>query len=648
MAGEFGDEDTTTPTTPLDAVNLGDRDFRLMVESVSDYAIFFLDPTGHILSWNPGVRTIKGYEAHEVLGRHVSMFYPEELLERSSPGHELEVAASEGRFEDEEWRLRKDGNRFWASIVITRLSGPGGELRGFSKITRDLTDRRRRDELLRASEERFRLMVEGVKDYAIFMLDPDGRIASWNAGAELNKGYSATESIGQHFSIFYPPEALAKGWPDHELRCALRDGRFEDEGWRVRKDGTRFWASVVITALFDAEGRHRGFAKVTRDLTDRRRVSALEDEGRRVATFLAMLGHELRNPLAPIANALAVLEQPDLDPVMRSRTRDVIRRQLKQLTRLVDDLLDVGRITSGKIHLESKAVRLHDVIAQAAEAVRPIIEKKQHVLEIVVDADPWIAGDHARMLQVVSNLLNNAAKFTTPKGRIRVRLSCVGARAEISVRDDGPGIKPIDLARVFDLFAQGEQDMARSQGGLGLGLSLVQQLVTLQGGDVSAFSTGAPGDGTEFVLHMPTIAAPETAVVVDAPRMHFDAKRVLVVDDNRDAAELMALWVNALGHTATVVFDGLSALDSILADKPDVVLLDIGLPGLNGFDIARRLKHEVADPPVLIAVTGYGQDADRNSSREAGFYAHMTKPVDLDQLSILIARLFSAADHGSQ
>lgn len=623
---------------PLNQRTLTDADYRLMVETVTDYAITVLDPGGIFVSWNDGARKLNGYELPEVLGRHFSLLYPSELLDQNRPDQALVMARDAGHLEEEGWRLRKDGTRFWASIVITPMTGPGGEIRGYSVITRDLSERHRQDEMLRMSEERFRLLVEGVKDYAIFMLDPGGHIVSWNLGAQKNKGYEASEIIGQHFSKFYPAELVASGWPEQELRYALRDGRFEDEGWRIRKDGSRFWASVVITALHDASGKHRGFAKVTRDLTERRRVTALEDEGRRVTNFLAMLGHELRNPLAPISNALELLKREKTDSAVVAHTRDIIGRQLRQMTRLVDDLLDVGRITSGKIHLENKPVRLRDAIAQAIEAARPLIEGKSQALHLEMrDADPWIAGDSARVIQIVSNLVHNAAKFTQDGGNIHVSLSQSGTDADISVRDDGPGIQPRDLHRIFDLFVQGEQNMARSQGGLGLGLSLVQQLTALHGGRVSAFSTGRAGEGSEFVVQFPTAQAP--MATLEAQPRPLGEQRVLVVDDNVDAAETMALLLEALGYKSSIAHGGLAAIEAVKAHDPDIVLLDIGLPDLSGHEVARRLRAELINPPPLIAVTGYGQASDRETSLEAGFRAHLTKPVDVDKLAALLERL---------
>jgi PAS domain S-box-containing protein len=487
--------------------NVDNSIYRLMVDSITDYAIFLLDPDGIIRTWNAGAQRIKGYAADEVIGRHFSIFYDADLLAEDLPARELVIARAEGRFQDEGWRLRKDGSRFWAHVVITALRDADGRLLGFSKFTRDLTERREYEELLRRSEERFRLLVEGVRDYAIFMLTPEGNVASWNEGAQLNKGYSAEEIIGRHFSTFYPRDVVDSGWPDKELELALERGSFEDEGWRLRKDGSRFWASVVITALHDHAGRHIGFAKVTRDLTERRRVRTLEDEGRRITTFLAMLGHELRNPLAPIMNAVSIMQLEHLESARLRMCRDIIARQLQQMVRLIDDLLDVGRITSGKIKLDFEPVRLAEVITDAVEMVQPLIEQHRHALSVTLDDAPiWVMGDRARLLQVVSNLLNNAARYTPPQGRIEVTLRRDGMHAEMSIRDNGPGIPPLHLKDIFNLFVQVEH--RPDNGGLGLGLSLVQQLVTLHRGEVSAFSTGEAGKGSEFVVRLPVCATP--------------------------------------------------------------------------------------------------------------------------------------------
>jgi PAS domain S-box-containing protein len=490
--------------------------YRLLVESVPDYAIFMLDPDGYVHTWNLGAQRIKGYHASEIIGRHFSLFYPPDVVARGGPEHVLATARGTGRFEDEGWRMRKDGTRFWANVVITRLTGEDGTLLGFAKITRDLSARREHEELLRRSEERFRLLVESVRDHAIFMLDPNGDVASWNAGAEAIKGYTAAEILGRHFSVFYPSDVVAHDWPARKLELALQDGRIEDEGWRVRKDGSRFWANVVITALHDASGRHIGFAKVTRDLTQTHRARALEDEGRRLTTFIAMLGHELRNPLAPIANAVSMLTLMGIDSEPVRMCRDVIDRQVRQLTRLVDDLLDVGRITAGKIHLELAPVELGRTLVESVEVLAPAASQRQHTITLELgDAAVWVRADPVRLLQVVQNLLHNAIKFTPPAGTIRVGLREDATHAEIAIRDNGPGIPPHRAAAIFDLFEQGESRTPAHEGGLGVGLNLVRQLVQLHGGKVDVISTGVPGEGAEFIVRLPRCALSDQTPATD-------------------------------------------------------------------------------------------------------------------------------------
>jgi PAS domain S-box-containing protein len=622
---------------PREQVRLSEERFRLLVEGVRDYAIFMLDPEGHVTSWNAGAERLKQYRADEIIGQHFSVFYPPEALARDWPNTELRAARGEGRFEDEGWRVRKDGSQFWANVVITAIRDASGELIGFSKITRDLTERRAREEDLRHSEERFRLMVEAVQDYAIFMLDPDGRIASWNAGAERIKGYRPSEILGQHFSRFYPPERVAAGWPEHELATARATGRFEEEGWRIRKDGSRFWANVVISAVHDQAGELRGFTKVTRDLTERRRIETLEAEGKQITEFLAMLGHELRNPLAPIRNAVAVMgTKGTADPTTRW-AREVIERQVGQLSRLVDDLLDVGRITSGKITLQREPVDLAAVAARALEAARPLQDERHHDLGVDLGPGPlFVQGDAMRLVQVVVNLLSNAAKYTPDGGHVWVRLRREGDEAVLSVRDDGVGMSADLLPRVFEIFVQGDRSLERAEGGLGIGLSLVERLLALHGGTIKAYSAG-PGQGSEFIVRLPVTESPVTEPSAPSSAKVAGARsrrlRVLVVDDNQDAMESLAMLLGFWGHDVVTASDGIAAVDLALQRRPHVVLLDIGLPGIDGYEVARRIHaQEGATKPVLVAMTGYGQAEDRQRAREAGFGLHLVKPVEPDAL----------------
>jgi PAS domain S-box-containing protein len=621
-----------------------DEPFAQLVDSVRDYAIFLLDRDGRVASWNPGAERIKGYAAEEIIGQHFSTFYPEEAKQRRWPEHELAVAAQLGRFEDEGWRLRKDGSRFWADVVITALRDPRGELRGFAKITRDLSSRREREETLRQSEERFRVLVEGVKDYAIFMLDPGGHVMSWNSGAERIKGYKTQEVLGKSFSIFYPKGAIDKRWPEQELAMAREHGRFEDEGLRVRKNGSPFWANVVLTPLYDAHGTLLGYAKVTRDLTDRKRVEALERAERQTNEFLAMLAHELRNPLAPISNALQLLVQkPAADPT-EQWARDVLQRQTGQMTRLVDDLLDVSRITRSAISLLKQRVDVRKAVRTAADASLQWMQSRSHVLCVdLPEHELPVLADEARLAQVLQNLLHNAAKYTPAGGRIEVGARREDSTVVLAVKDNGMGMEPEMLTTAFELFRQGRQAAERADGGLGVGLTLVQRLVAMHGGTVEARSAGA-GRGSEFLLRLPAASGEAPVVPSNNVEPHPRPQRslrLLVVDDNQDAAHALRLLLESDGHQVKLATDGIAGLALAREYKPDFLLLDIGLPRLSGYDIAASLR---ADPAMkdttIVAVTGYGQVHDRTRTAAVGFDHHLTKPVEFSALQALLrARL---------
>jgi PAS domain S-box-containing protein len=622
-----------------------DEPFAQLVSRVRDYGIFLLDRGGHVASWNPGAERINGYAAEEIIGQHFSAFYPEEAKQRRWPEHELAIAEQHGRFEDEGWRLRKDGSRFWADVLITALRDPQGELRGFAKIVRDLSARREREEALRQSEERFRLLVEGVKDYAIYMLDPAGRVMSWNSGAARIKGYKAHEILGKHFSVFYPKGAVDKRWPEQELAMAREHGRFEDEGLRVRQNGSPFWANVVVTPLYDAQGALLGYAKVTRDLTDRKRVEALERAERQTNEFLAMLAHELRNPLAPISNALQLLAQkPAADPT-EQWARDVLQRQTGQMTRLVDDLLDVSRITRSAISLTKQQVDVRKVVRTAADASLQWMQSRSHELRVdLPEHELPVLADEARLVQVLQNLLHNAAKYTPAGGRIDLGARRDDAMIVVAVKDNGMGMDPEMLSTAFELFRQGRQGDERADGGLGVGLTLVQRLVAMHGGTVEARSAGA-GKGSEFLLRLPAGSgeaplAPAEKDIEPQARPHRGL-RVLVVDDNQDAANALRLLLESDGHQVKLAADGVAGLALAREYKPEFLLLDIGLPRLSGYDIAASLR---ADPAMkhitIVAVTGYGQVHDRTRTAAVGFDHHLTKPVEFSALQQLLrARL---------
>src|SRR3954470_4642474 len=364
--------------SPLDLAD----PYRQLVHGVQDYAIYLLDRSGHIVSWNRGAEKLKGYAAAEIIGQHFSVLYPPDAIQRRWPERELKMAQESGRLEDDGWRVRKDGSRFWANVVITALHDESGALRGFSNITRDLAERRRQQEILRQSEERFRVLVDGLKDYAIFMLDTDGRVTSWNSGARRITGYQAEEIRERHFGVFYPQAAIDRKLPEQELAMAREHGRFEDEGPRLRKDGTTFWANVVMSPLYDQEGMLMGYANVTRDLTDRKRAESLEQAERHPSSFPAMLAHELRNPLAPINNALHLLALKPPADATEKWVREVLHRQTAQITRLIDDLLDVSRITRAAIPLDRRPLDVRAVVRAAVEESMQWIQARGHGLSV--------------------------------------------------------------------------------------------------------------------------------------------------------------------------------------------------------------------------------------------------------------------------
>jgi PAS domain S-box-containing protein len=626
--------------------------FRLLVESVKDYGIFTLDTQGYITSWNEGARRIKGYEAHEIIGSHFSRFYPPEDVAAKKPEWELEQAIKDGRVEDEGWRLRKDGTRFWADVIITALVDPDtGELRGFGKVTRDLTERKHAEERLRQSEEQFRLLVERVEEYAIFMLDPTGHIVTWNTGAEKIKGYAVEEIVGEHFERFYTPEDRASGKPGRLLREAERVGHVRDQGRRMRKDGTTFHADVLITAVHDAKGALRGFSKVTRDISDQLRTR--EIEAARIAAekankakddFLAVLSHELRTPLTPViagtrylAEHAATVSQQELIEELNA-----IRRNALLEAQLIDDLLDLTRISRGKIELRYEVVDVHAALRDALEICQEDIAAKG--LEVSRDfaaQEHWTWADPTRIRQVFWNLLNNAVKFTPAGGEIRIR-SADGPVGQIvvEVADTGVGIEAEQSAQIFNAFEQGERTVTRQFGGLGLGLTITRSLVEMHGGAIAVHSPGK-GEGTTFTVTLARLpqqiveAQQGSAPAASTP---MPSLRILLVDDHDDTRRILSRLLAKQGHHVEAASDVKTALARLAAEPFDLLISDIGLPDGSGLDL---MKAASAASPRLhgIALSGFGMEEDIRRSSEAGFEFHVTKPVDFTVLQKLLTRI---------
>lgn len=660
--------------------------FRLLVASVRDYAIFMLDTEGHVLTWNAGAERIKGYRADEIIGHHFSRFYPAEALARGLPQHELKVAAEVGAFEDEGWRVKKDGSQFWANVVITGMRGKQGQLIGFAKVTRDLTLRRNHEEALRRSEERFRLLVEGVADYAIFMLDVNGKIATWNVGAQRIKGYTAEEIIGQHFSIFYPAEAKESGWPDYELQMAAEKGSFVDDGWRLRKDGSRLWANVTITALRDDAGRLIGFAKLTRDLSERKRAEAAElvsqqrdeileaERSARMAAqrtarlkdeFLATLSHELRTPLSAILGwtQIMIRAEMNLPPKDLRRAVEVIDRNARAQVQLIEDLLDLSRIMTGKMRLDLQQISVLDVVQAAVDTATPAANAKDIRLVTLLDPiEATITADSARLQQVVWNLLTNAIKFTPKGGQVQVLLQRVNSSIELSVSDTGIGIPASFLPHVFDRFSQRDSSTTRSFGGLGLGLAIAKQLVELHGGTIRVASPGE-GQGSTFFVDLPLsivqleeeqgqrvhptaqVAAGEA---VSLPRLA--GVHAFIIDDEPDARELLRQVFVEQGARVSSFAAAEDALVALQTAKPTVIVSDIGMPNMDGYQFMRAVR--AAEPrneriPAL-ALTAFARAEDRKRSLVAGYQAHLAKPFDMAELLLVVADLAGRPVNGSQ
>ncbi|RPI47288.1 MAG: response regulator [Betaproteobacteria bacterium] len=534
--------------------------------------------------------------------------------------------------------------------------------------------------LVQGEEASYRLLVESVREYAIFMLDANGYIVTWNSGAERIKGYQAEEIIGRHFSSFYPPDAVESGWPDYELQVASTQGRFEDEGWRVRKDGSRFWANVTISALRDERGRLRGFAKLTRDLSERKRVEMLAADGARREQmleaertarieaqraarmkdeFLATLSHELRTPLNAILGWTQMLRSPQATEggVDVRHGLEVIERNARAQIKLVDDLLDLSRIMAGRVRLDVQRVALIDVVQGAIESAQPAAQAKGVRLEQVLDpGSGFVAGDPARLQQVIWNLLSNAIKFTPRGGRVQVLLERVNSHLEISVSDTGIGIPASFLPHVFDRFSQKDSTASRGYGGLGLGLAICKQLVELHGGSIHAES-GGEGRGATFTVKLTHAVArdfdfsgrvhpthpthPTAAENVRLPAL--DGIRVLVVDDEPDARELIQRILQNHGATASCVASAEEALRFLAASPPDVLISDIGMPGMDGYQLMRKIR---ADEPrdrrlPAVALTAFARSEDRKRAILAGYQTHLAKPFDTAELVLVVAGLMN-------
>lgn len=490
--------------------------YRQMVEGVREYAIFMLDSTGHILTWNEGARRIKGYRAEEIIGRHFSTFYTAKDLEDGKTERELKIATETGKYEEEGWRVRKDGSVFWASVTITALFNQQNQLVGFSKVTRDLTERKEAEERLRQSEERFRSLVEQVGDYGIFMMDEKGHIVSWNEGARRIKGYEAEEIIGRHFSIFYPEEEIINGKPPYELQVARAEGKYEEEGWRIRKDGSRFWASVVITAVYNYEGTLIGFSKVTRDLTERKegeqalRESSeryrhladalkvtntkLTNANRELEQFTTIASHDLQEPVRTIKSFLQLIDMK-LQEGQYQGLQTYIAKSIyaaNRMRELIQNLLQYTQLD--REEMTRQPVNMDELINLALQNLRTQVESSGADITIDTDVDT-VQGDPVQLLQLLQNLVSNALKFTdTETPRVRISSRVENGQVTIAVADNGIGINKSDLHKVFQIFRR--LNTKKDYPGTGIGLAICKKIVDRHHGKI--WLESEPGKGTTF------------------------------------------------------------------------------------------------------------------------------------------------------
>ena len=491
--------------------------------------------------------------------------------------------------------------------------------------------------------ERFDLLAIDAKEYAVFLIDLQGNVLCWNAGAERIFGYQSNEIMGKHFSTFFSPEDIVAGQPEHELTVARANGRSNSDCWQVRKNGKRFWCRATVTPLLNESKQARSFARVMHDLTEseseqvqRKRADGLAEANRSKEEFMALLSHELRSPLSPIRNALQILRQIRTNDPIIEQAGSIIDRQVGLMARLVDDLLDVSRITQGKLRLTKEPAELRILVNHAAETVRPFMDARMHDFSVLIPTTPILVdADPARIEQVLVNLLSNAAKYTDSGGLIRITVSQEDDEAVIRVRDNGLGIAPEFLPQVFELFTQVDGALGRSCGGLGIGLALARNLVEMHDGRLQA-SSAVLGKGCEFTVKLPLLSeapAYEVRTVLE-PAENGPSLRVLVVEDSVDAGDSLSMLLRLYGHDVQLARTGPTAVEMALSFTPDVILLDIGLPGLDGFQVAHRLRERPEFKDVtMCALTGFTpSEADRQRQHNTGFDHYFVKPVNVDKL----------------
>lgn len=602
------------------------------IVTTSDDAIVSKTLEGKILSWNAAAERLYGFTAAEAVGQSILIIIPPDRhQEEATILKKVRGGARVDHYETV--RVAKDGTRLQISLTVSPIHDEQGRVIGASKIAREIGERRRTEEALHAAERQLQIVTDS-------MSAPVTRCSRDLRYLWVGKHYAEwlrrapEDIIGHRIEEVLGAEAMVAIRPHIDEVLQGREVRYEEQV-PFKGLGPR-WISAVYTPTFDAQGQTDGWVAVVIDIDQRKRTEeALKHADRRKDEFLATLAHELRNPLAPMRNSLEVMKRAAANRELMTQARDTIDRQMSQMERLVEDLLDVSRITHNRLELRKQRVELGTVIHQAVEACRPLIECSEHDMEVKLPPQPIVLdADPARLAQVFGNLINNSCKYTEPKGHIVVSAVREGSDVIVSVKDTGIGIPADMLPRIFETFVQVDQSLERAHGGLGIGLTLVKQIVEMHGGNVLAKSEGL-GKGSEFLVRLPIRIdkAPDSGAppVPDVSSITKAAtpRRVLVVDDNKDSADSLATFLKMAGHEIHLAYDGIEACEVVEQMRPDVVLLDIGLPKLNGFEVCRRIREQSwGKGVVIIALTGWGQNEDRRKSIDAGFDNHMVKPVD--------------------
>jgi len=620
------------------------RRFERLVQSVTDYAIYMLDAEGRIVTWNPGAERFKGYSADEVLGEHFSRFFTKEDRDAGCPAQALQTAAREGRFESEGWRVRKDGSLFWAHAVLDPIREDDGSLIGFAKITRDITERRELERATYETELQFRMLVQGVRDCAIYMLDRDGRITSWNSGARAIKGYEESEIVGQHFSRFYTDEDRARGVPEAALRTALEMGKFEAEARRVRKDGSLFWAQVLIDPIYNEAGDHVGFAKITRDVTERKQAEEELQQAHEAlvqSQKLQALGelaggvaHDFNNLMTVIVGSVdLLLRKPDLPVERRNRYLHAMLETAERATSLTGQLLAFAR----RQPLEPEVIDLSVRLDALSEMLQRTLGSRYDLQLDLAPALWWVEIDPTGLETALLNAVLNARDAMPEGGGIHISTRNVsgpqGDLVDLAIADTGPGIAPETVARVFEPFFTTKPPGK----GTGLGLSQIHGFAVQSGGTATVESEVGKGTTVHIVLPR-TMNSPTTRPQLPEELSIAQAIKVLLVEDSEHVRYFARQLLEDLGCVVVEASNAEDALDALRNESVDLVFSDIVMPGMSGLELAHRIKESRGNLPVLLA-SGYSSKQFIPADQRE--FPILRKPYKIETLASAINELLA-------